>query len=616
MPFSRSFAIITAAVVLLCLSILPIFTIQNDSLWLDESWTAATVYDNLTRYPQTTNEWLRFIAEDSLLQTVQRVRDDMHAPLYFVLMDVWTLWLGESEFILRLPSLLMGMVALAATYSIGRVWRCREAGFAAMIVMGTAGFYLYYAREARMYTLYLACITIAILAYSLFWRRATIWRGIVFALAMALALYTHYVALIVIAAIFVHHILTKRTKWLLLPYLGAAIVFVRWLPFAYQQFQTHTGGAWAAYLPSDWNTLAALWLLLTSGYWLNFLLPFVFSHAPHDAVQTSEGRDFALLLFIVGLLPLVMLMVINAQGVTVLQVRYVIHLLPLWALLVGWAIAFTRIPFVNNFYLSVAVALFFLGWLSYTQISMYEDLWEQKPLWRDTAQELADQRPSLEPALTNLPTHSPAAYYHRQMNYAGGIALNFGWRPFAPVEIQRLVEQVENNEGVWLFAPIQDPSTWDAVTALSATRGVSYRYSIDNFLFYRFDSESAQTPFFSIGDALTYESGWQEQAIEQGETLCVPLTFIALNNKDQPLNTTLSVTRGYREVITETTRTVNNLSRGDAIQIEPCVTIPDDTPTETLHLRLIVTENDERLLITERGIAWGDFLLIGTLAVR
>ena len=76
---------------------------------------------------------------------------------------------GESAFAIRLLSLFFGLIGSAATYAVGKRLFDRATGLIALAVLGASGFFIYYTREARMYTLLLALAALSTWVY-LLWR--------------------------------------------------------------------------------------------------------------------------------------------------------------------------------------------------------------------------------------------------------------------------------------------------------------------------------------------------------------------------------------------------------------------------------------------------------------
>ena len=599
----HTLAISTA--LLLAVFALSLTGIQAESLWLDEAWTANALYDDRPP-PADIGDVVRGV-RDSLLDTLATVRVDVHPPLYFILLDLWTLVMDESEFALRLPSALVGLGAIAGTIALGRQWFDARTGLIAGLLLGTLGFYVYYTREARMYTLYLAWVVLATWAYTLWWRTPTRWHGALYSALMTFALYTHYVSATVIVAHVSHHLLTRRRWQMIAPYALALVLYMPWLPIIWEQWQAHPLGASTDRLSLGRSTWAALWLLVTSGYWGGFALAIVLSRAPFTLRDRPQARAALGLCALWVSVPIISLALLQASGLNILQMRYLIVIVPSLALTMAYMLATVRVPVVGRPALNVALMAALLVWVVYTQVSMIDDLWAAKPPWRATAEAIADQRDPLAPALVNLQAQNPATYYNRQIGYADGIALNIGWRTFAPSEIRTLTQSLSGADSVWVIAPAPDPSTWDALAHLRADgRGITWRASVNQMLFYQLTRTSDDDPrwTFGTGGDLRYDGTiGQTWRVPPTEALCLTPALRLSDATSTAYRVTLRLTRGYHEQIATTSGTP-----GD----ELCLRLPPTMP-DTLHLRLSVTTGAQPLPVYEQDTAWGDFIVLGTV---
>lgn len=114
---------------------------------------------------------------------------DVHPPLYYLLIALTRQVLGHSEIALRLPSLICAGLAAWMAYRVAHRYLCTSsavlAGWIAALLPGLVR----YGQDARMYSLLAALLLGAVWA-------ATERRWLLYALCMALALYTHnYAAL-------------------------------------------------------------------------------------------------------------------------------------------------------------------------------------------------------------------------------------------------------------------------------------------------------------------------------------------------------------------------------------------------------------------------------------
>jgi 4-amino-4-deoxy-L-arabinose transferase-like glycosyltransferase len=134
----------TAGVTVLLAAALRLYRLGHESLWLDETLSI----DYVTREYTTLGLLFELPAEDP------------HPPLYYLLLDGWVFVFGTSEVAVRLLSAIFGIVAVGLIYAVGAKLFDREAGIVAAALLGLSSFNLYYAQEARMYTL-LAALTLA-----------------------------------------------------------------------------------------------------------------------------------------------------------------------------------------------------------------------------------------------------------------------------------------------------------------------------------------------------------------------------------------------------------------------------------------------------------------------
>jgi mannosyltransferase len=123
---------------------------------------------------------------------------DLHPPLYFLVLHMVVQIAGESDLVLRFPSVLFALVLVPLLYAMGRRLRGPRAGLLAALMGAVAPFYLWYAQEARMYTMVTA---LSLASLYLLWRafsehRGRYWAG--FGLLAAAAVATQYMAFLVV----------------------------------------------------------------------------------------------------------------------------------------------------------------------------------------------------------------------------------------------------------------------------------------------------------------------------------------------------------------------------------------------------------------------------------
>lgn len=118
----------------------------------------------------------------------------IHVPLYFLLLRPVAL-IGQSETILRFPSVVLAVLSIPLMYQVGRLCLGRPVGLLGAFFLALNPFHLWYSQEARMYTM----VMFFVLGTIYFFLRAIrensrrFWAGLV--IFSMLAYGTHYFAL-------------------------------------------------------------------------------------------------------------------------------------------------------------------------------------------------------------------------------------------------------------------------------------------------------------------------------------------------------------------------------------------------------------------------------------
>jgi mannosyltransferase len=210
----------------------------NQSLWLDEAVQAIT-------------------SRGTFLNIFQELHGDFHPPLYHVFMWFWVHLFGNSEIILRLPSVIFGTLTIYVVYRIAKekwgnekfqIAGCRlQVAEMVMLFMATAPFHIYYSQEARPYA-FVALLT----SCSMLFLMQKKWRQYLF--FTVLALYSSYFVLFILLAQSIYLLLQKEFKNLQFVFLSL-IIFMPGIPLLLTQLQT---GKEAMNFIPEWGQLVNL----------------------------------------------------------------------------------------------------------------------------------------------------------------------------------------------------------------------------------------------------------------------------------------------------------------------------------------------------------------------
>ena len=203
----------------------------------------------------------------------EALRTDGAPPLYYALLHGWlslldVVGLGDSPWAPRSLSMLFSVAALPLAYLAGRrLGGSRRHGEIALVLFAANPWSVRYAGEARMYSLVVLLVLLALLA--MIWLRER--PGPVPALALgavtAALLYTHYWALFLLVtagAVVLFRAWRSRerrrsARLALIGMAGGGVAFLPWFPTLLHQAE-NTGAPWAprpdlrtiAALPADW----------------------------------------------------------------------------------------------------------------------------------------------------------------------------------------------------------------------------------------------------------------------------------------------------------------------------------------------------------------------------
>lgn len=185
----------------------------NQSLWLDEAIETLAVKNH---------------SFFTLLS--QYVSGDFHPPLYHFVLKVWTDVFGYSEVAVRFPSVIFSVLTIFFVYKIGCKLANSKVGLMAALFFALNPLAVYYAQEARMYSLAMFFVTGAV------W--ALLSEKWLFFCAMVLgSLYTEYLPYLMLP---VYFLAAKDKKRVVIALVFSLIMLVPWLPFLFQQLHVGT----------------------------------------------------------------------------------------------------------------------------------------------------------------------------------------------------------------------------------------------------------------------------------------------------------------------------------------------------------------------------------------
>lgn len=482
--------------IILVAFLLRAYRLADKNVWWDEGWSV----------------WL---SQKDLAWIALRTAADEHPPLHYWLLHFWNFIAGTDAFAGRFISLAFGVLTIALLYRIGKRVGGAWVGILAALFLAVARFHIWWSQDIKNYT------------PSIFLAFAAVWFGLTliadcklqiadsstrrsslairyslfaYALCAALALWTHYLAALILLALNLYAlILFARPKqlitdhrslitWILANALAAAF-FLPWFILYLQN-----AAAWSAapafdfglflqvavtVLPLGVTTDIENYAWMTLGFSLLIALgiaPVISKQSTVSSKQLSVNSKQLLvnsklglftvhrsLFTLIILLPPLLIYLLSLTPVSFfapkIQARYLLVLLPAYTILLALGIALLR---RFSLWLAIAATLFVLGASAFVLNDYYGDrrLRDEYATLANTINSFARQG---DLVLLNTDQEWPAFLYY--LRYPVDWLGVPNGKPMNADDADTLVRRTSNrNAAVWLVAIpdalATDPQRW------------------------------------------------------------------------------------------------------------------------------------------------------------
>lgn len=178
--------ILCLVLILLIGAFLRFYRVGNQSLWTDEISGAVIASSKVSEILS------RNLSPDKADILVEE------PPLQYILMH-YSMKLSENEFMIRLPSVLFGILSILAIFFVARLFYGNSTAMLSSFLLSISLYHILYSQEARGYS---AHIFFSLLSFFFMWKAATrgdirSWIG--FSFSTTLNIYSHYSAFQVFA---------------------------------------------------------------------------------------------------------------------------------------------------------------------------------------------------------------------------------------------------------------------------------------------------------------------------------------------------------------------------------------------------------------------------------
>jgi uncharacterized membrane protein len=474
--------------------IIAFWTITKSSIWFDEGFSAYIIHFNFID-----------IAHYTAL--------DVHPPLYYWLLKLWSMLFGNTELGLRSMSVLFGGVSIIFSYLLVHRLFGQKVARISLLFIVSSPLLIRYSQEARMYTLMVAIALAAtyVLTFAVNTNRKLPW--IIYGILVGLGMWTHYFSVFIWIAHWVWRtdIISHKVKksefikslfskeWAIANTIAVGM-FIPWLPFFISQlFVVQLNGFWMN--PVTFKTIPDFitdviyyqysgdvedWLAL--GLFMAIILLAVLAFRVYKTQNIVRRQSYRLIMML-AFIPVLLLFILSMPPFrSIFSDRYLILSALCIALFVGVTLAIGLETLCIKWQIIIIVfmaGLMSVGVVDVLQLGNYSKDAHRSNMVRDAIEEVAYKAPdNIQPIIVDTPllfyeatfyaTDKHPVYFINDESYYDLGSLNMLANSDAH-KIKNIAEFVKQNQVIWYLssinvsdkdnsrAPYQD---WQSVTEI------------------------------------------------------------------------------------------------------------------------------------------------------
>jgi len=350
MIWKRKKTIAILALILLIATATRLYGINSESLWFDEAFSV-------------------YHAQQSLGHIV--TLPESTPPLYLITLHFFTKVFGNSEFWVRMPSLIFGVLSVLLIFLLAKKIFNQKVGVYASLLLAFSSYHVYYSQEARTYSL---LVFLSILSMYFFVNYLTSNRryyGVLYAISTALLLYSHVYALFLVLAqnvVYVYSMMDKKKwlyrikEWSLFQFL-LFIIYAPWMGIFLSQIRVMNAGSWI----TTRNILDVFFVSFgySGGVLLGLLYSALFVYGCYEIMRgrkmLSRSQAYMVLLALWIILPIVIPVIYSLLISPIFFCRYIIFCIIPFFIIIAYGLTKIRRPVANAIMIiAVLLSIFYL----------------------------------------------------------------------------------------------------------------------------------------------------------------------------------------------------------------------------------------------------------------
>ena len=303
----------------------------------------------------------------------QGVWGQCHMPFYYLYLKFFTSVFGNNDIILRLSSIIPGILAIPVMYLVGKIAHSQKVGKYCAVFCSISSFLIFYSQEVRLYSLLFLLSALSLLFTLKITKKPNRKNLLGYIITNFLIIATHTIGFVYVFfnLVYVSFKLAKsHLKTIITIWTGIIISGISMLPLIIKIFTEKTFSQWWGYFtPSKivflFSDYFSPWLInLTNAPDIYLFNPtpnfFIFSTIPTIIAGTlilkALFKKENIEIFSVALLTLTVLIAAAISGKLVLLTKYSIEIYPVLILL-----ACLGLSYINNNLLRKIIAILYLG---------------------------------------------------------------------------------------------------------------------------------------------------------------------------------------------------------------------------------------------------------------
>jgi len=175
------------AIILVLATVLRLYSLSEESLWLDECFTLD-------------------YGSKSIHSLVETLKNDVHPIGYYLPQQIMIHYFGSSEIHLRLLSVFFGVLSVYLTFLLGRRLFSWKEGLLAAFFVSISYTSILYSQEAKMYSMFAAFFLLSLFYFVKVLEKPSYLNLLIFSISAALLLHTHILGIAILVGYLVFYL--------------------------------------------------------------------------------------------------------------------------------------------------------------------------------------------------------------------------------------------------------------------------------------------------------------------------------------------------------------------------------------------------------------------------